>query len=128
MRKHQRDLGANPFSSIARGSPPWRTLAERQELTLGEEEQKVIFRGLQAADQAGYRKVSLPTIRMGVMLGMVERSAEEAARETAAGMQMFLDSSPKNVRELFFVVYNDATTKRALQSLIADMLPAPDGQ
>ncbi|MBI2062436.1 MAG: hypothetical protein HYT64_01985 [Candidatus Yanofskybacteria bacterium] len=42
---------------------------------------QVIYDGLRAASDAGFKSVSLPPVRMGVMLGVVEKSVNEAVAE-----------------------------------------------
>ena len=84
---------------------------------------EVIFRGLKAADEAGFRVVSLPAIRMGVMLGVVEKSVQEAGNETISGIRQFLASNPQHIEELHFVVYNDQDTQRVLDSGVRGLLP-----
>ncbi|MCX6778918.1 MAG: macro domain-containing protein, partial [Candidatus Magasanikbacteria bacterium] len=44
---------------------------------------EIIYAGLTAADGAGFKTVTIPTIRMGVMLGAVEHTVEEAVEEMA---------------------------------------------
>jgi len=69
---------------------------------------KVVFAGLNAAADAKFKSVSLPTIRMGVMLGIVEKSKLEAVNELVEGIKLFLKAKPKSsVKSLTFVVYND---------------------
>jgi O-acetyl-ADP-ribose deacetylase (regulator of RNase III) len=76
---------------------------------------RIIYNGLSAASDARFAKVSLPTIRMGVMLGAVEKSADEAVRRMAAGVREFLMDNPKtSIRNITFVVYNDSHTQSLL--------------
>lgn len=75
----------------------------------------IIYNGLKAAAEAGFRTVSLPTIRMGVMLGQVERSAGEAVEEMAVGVTRFFKENPgSDLQSITFVVYNDPGTQRLL--------------
>ena len=46
---------------------------------------EIIYNGFKAASDSGFKSVSLPTIRMGVMLGVVEKSVNEAVNEMAKG-------------------------------------------
>ena len=80
---------------------------------------EIIHNGLKAASDAGFRSVSLPTIRMGVMLEVVEKSVGEAVKEMAKGVKKFLaaDSSTK-LESITFVVYNDKKTQSLLQSVL----------
>lgn len=80
---------------------------------------EVVFAGLEAADKAGFATVTLPTIRMGVMLGVVEKSAEEAVVGMGVAVRNFLKRNPTSVKNITFVVYND----RKVQSLLQNNLP-----
>ena len=80
---------------------------------------EVVFAGLEAADKAGFVSVTLPTIRMGVMLGVVEKSAEEAVVGMGVAVRNFLKRNPVSVKSITFVVYNDPR----VQSLLRDNLP-----
>ena len=77
---------------------------------------EIVRNGLQAAAEAGYATVAIPTIRMGVMLGAVKKSAEEATGEMARGVSEFLADNPSSsIKQITFVVYNDAATQAQLE-------------
>lgn len=78
----------------------------------------VILAGLRAAEEAGFKSVTVPTIRMGVMLGAVEKTTQEAVNEMAEGVQTFLTESPTSVQHITFVVYNDRQTEALLRDTI----------
>lgn len=66
---------------------------------------KVIYAGLEAADKANFRTVTVPGIRLGVMLGVVEKSLEEAYGEMNAGVLEYLETHPDtNLRNIKFVL------------------------
>ena len=80
---------------------------------------EIVYNGLKAASDAGFAKVSLPTIRMGVMLGAVEKSLDEAVIEMATGVRKFLaDNSKTPVQSITLVVYNDQRTQSLLNSAL----------
>lgn len=80
---------------------------------------EIVYNGLKAASDAGFVKVSLPTIRMGVMLGVVERSLDEAVSEMASGVRSFITQHPKTtLQDITFVVYNDQRTQSLLDSAL----------
>ena len=80
---------------------------------------EIIFNGLVAAADANFASVSLPTIRMGVMLGVVEKSKEEAVGEMVKGINRFLKAKPdSSIKELTFVVYNDPEILGIAQRLL----------
>jgi len=68
---------------------------------------EIIYLGLRAADQANLKTVTIPTIRLGVMLGVVEKTKEEAISEMVGGVRRFLSENPQSVEKIIFVVYND---------------------
>lgn len=77
---------------------------------------QIIYIGLAAAAKAYFTSVSLPTIRMGVMLGAVEKSIEEATGEMAKGVKQFIADNPNSsIEQITFVVYKDATTQAQLE-------------
>lgn len=77
---------------------------------------EVVYDGLRAASDAGFKTVSLPTIRMGVMLGVVEKSAEQAAVGMGVGVRQFLKKNPDTPLEsITFIVYNDQKTQSLLE-------------
>lgn len=82
--------------------------------------QKIIYNGLKAASDTGFKSVSLPTIRMGVMLGVVEKSVNEAVSEMTKGVRKFLGENPDTtLKSITFVVYNDPKTQSLLQKALA---------
>lgn len=78
----------------------------------------VVSAGLSAADAAGMRTVTLPTIRMGVMLGAVEKTAQQAVTEIVAAVQEFVHGSPKCISHIKIVVYMDAQTERLFRDTL----------
>lgn len=68
---------------------------------------EIIFSGLECAEKNEQEKVTLPTIRMGVMLGVVEKSEDEAIDEMVKGVEMFKKPTPLFVKEIEFVVYGN---------------------
>ena len=77
---------------------------------------QIIYNGLVAAAEAGFASVTLPTIRMGVMLGVIEKSMQEATREMAKGVKKFLAEYPESSLSVAtFVVYRDEPTRAQLE-------------
>lgn len=80
---------------------------------------EIVYAGLEAASDAGFNTVSLPTIRMGVMLGVVERSVGQAVVEMSRGVSQFLKQHPDtSLTSITFVVYNDPATEQLLRSAL----------
>lgn len=80
---------------------------------------EIVYAGLKAAADAGFKSVSLPTIRMGVMLGAVEKSVDEAVQEMADGISKFRAESPEGLESITFVVFGDASTQTMLTERLA---------
>lgn len=77
---------------------------------------EVVENGLGAASLAGFASVTLPTIRMGVMLGAVEKSTAEAIDQMVSGVKRFLRENPDtSIQSLSFVVYRDPETAALLR-------------
>jgi len=76
----------------------------------------VMYKGLEAASNEGYQNIVLPTIRMGVMLGIVEKTPQEAIQRMSNGVNEFMNKYGSNtkIRNLGFVVYNDEKTSEML--------------
>lgn len=74
----------------------------------------VIIAALTAASDAGYKTISLPAIRTGVMLGTVEKDAGEAARQTIIGFKAFAADHKGSLTEATLVVYNQPIIFNAL--------------
>ena len=79
----------------------------------------IIFLGLKAARDAGFKAVTLPTIRMGVMLGVVEKNRLDTVSAMVNGVRRFLESG--GGLDITFVVYSDKETE-ALLSVAASQL------
>ncbi|MDP1688581.1 MAG: macro domain-containing protein [bacterium] len=76
---------------------------------------EVVYAGLKAASDAGFKSVTVPTIRMGVMRGAVEKSLDEAAVGMGVGVRSFIKKNPgTSIQTITFVVYND----KKIQSLL----------
>lgn len=78
---------------------------------------EIIYNGLAGASVAGYRNIVLPTIRVGVMLGAVEKTVGEATRQMAEGVRRFMIDEPNtSIEDITFVVFRDTAVARALRS------------
>lgn len=66
---------------------------------------QVVRAGLQAADSAGMHTVTIPGIRLGVMIGVLEKSMAEVYEETEAGITgYFRHHSSTNLRHVKYVL------------------------
>ncbi|HNB23848.1 MAG TPA: hypothetical protein PKZ32_15640 [Candidatus Melainabacteria bacterium] len=79
----------------------------------------VVFNGLQAAEKAGYQSVSLPALRTGVMAGKVEKTVQQTVDEMAAGVKSFMETGPKSLKDIKFVVYNNDEILSKLTAALA---------
>jgi hypothetical protein len=65
----------------------------------------VVFAGLEAADEVGFKTVTIPGLRLGMMAGVVEKSIHEVFLELDTGTVRYLRSHPKtNLRSIKFVL------------------------
>jgi len=77
---------------------------------------EIIYNGLKAASEAHYASVTIPTIRMGVMLGVVEKNVNEALSQMAMAIKRFTNDHPQtSISTATFVVYNDENLRAALE-------------
>lgn len=72
----------------------------------------VIARGLEEADAAGFKKVTIPAIRTGVMLGAVEKSLEQVVDEYMKGIKRYVGrkrakGQVPGIQAIAFVTYNN---------------------
>jgi O-acetyl-ADP-ribose deacetylase (regulator of RNase III) len=81
---------------------------------------KVIAAALDAASLAGYREVTIPAIRTGVMLGTVEKTAGQAVGELFRGIDDHFTRNPdSNILKFTFVIYG----QNAVMQEIAGKMP-----
>jgi O-acetyl-ADP-ribose deacetylase (regulator of RNase III) len=80
----------------------------------------VVSAGLKAADEAGFKSVSLPAMRTGVMMGVVEKTAQATVDEMAAGVRAFAEAGPKSIKNIKFGVYNNPDIEERLFKALAD--------
>jgi O-acetyl-ADP-ribose deacetylase (regulator of RNase III) len=81
----------------------------------------VVKAGLDAASTAGLKTVTLPTIRMGVMLGAVEKSRTEALQEMVEGIRLHQEAG-STIETITFVIYNDQETLDELKGMLAGIV------
>ena len=83
----------------------------------------IIYAGLRAASNSGFKTVTLPAIRMGVMLGVVEHSKQEAVDEMIAGIKKFQQERSDGLKRITLVVYGDTETEKLLSdAAIAELM------
>lgn len=80
----------------------------------------IVAAGLRTADERGYESVTLPTIRMGVMRGAVEKTIDKTVNEMVKGIRSVLDETT-NLSSITIVVYNDAKTQKLLEQAVAQL-------
>ena len=76
---------------------------------------EIIFNGLQKAENMEQETVLLPTLRMGVMLGVIEKSEDEALDEMKKGIDLFKKTNPFHVKEVIFSVYDNPELQLKLE-------------
>jgi O-acetyl-ADP-ribose deacetylase (regulator of RNase III) len=78
--------------------------------------QEIVYAGLEAAHNQDYKSVALPTIRMGVMMGVVEKTYEQTVMRMVSGVKKFQTDHPKTLlEEIAIVVYNDPVATKYLK-------------
>ncbi len=80
----------------------------------------VVTSGLKASADAGFRTVTLPTMRLGSALGLVESSTEEVVEEITAGVRNF-QSSDRSLESIAFVVHGNMELVRLLEDAFAQL-------
>lgn len=79
-----------------------------------------MYNGLVAASNAGLKSVSLPTIIMDMVFGVVEKIVDEVVSEMTRGVRKFLgENSDTMLKSITFVVYNDPKAQLLLQKALA---------
>jgi O-acetyl-ADP-ribose deacetylase (regulator of RNase III) len=77
---------------------------------------EIVKTGLQAADKAGMKTVSLPAMRMGVAAGAFEKTPEETLSQLAKGVRDFYaEGSPQNLDKIVISAYKDPTSAEFLR-------------
>lgn len=81
---------------------------------------QVVYTGLEAASNEGYQNILVPTIRMGVMNGVVEKTEVEAIGKMAKGVNEFLSKYAKQTKleDITFVVYNNPVLAKKLDKAL----------
>ncbi len=79
----------------------------------------VVISGLNAANKAGLRAVTLPVMHMGVRAGdIVEKSGIEVVAAMDAAIKKFQESNPQIVKEITLVVNNDESLVRLARAIL----------
>src|SRR3989338_9703456 len=79
---------------------------------------EVVYTGLEAASE--YKSVTIPTIRLGVMQGIIEKTPQEAIARMADGVNDFLDKYAEitKLENIKFVVYNNPILAETMSSVL----------
>lgn len=72
---------------------------------------KIIYEGLFATIKEDYQTIAIPSIRMGVMAGVVEKTPEKTINGIKLGLDKFLKEygDRTSLDEITFIVYNNPT-------------------
>lgn len=103
---------------VAKGGPRNRSKFENVIFVVDDLRQPlraIIFAGLAAAANEGYKTVALPAIRLGVMRGVVEKTPGEAIDEIDAGVRQFFAQHGQQAMNITFVIYEDRDVEMALR-------------
>lgn len=82
---------------------------------------EIVGAGLLAAEKHKFTRVSLPTLRTGVMAGAYEPTVQAALDETVAAVEGFKASGPWYLQELTVVVYRDPQIQDYLEKAFASV-------
>ena len=87
----------------------------------------VIARGLEEADAAGFKNVTIPAIRTGVMLGAVEKSLEQVVDEYMKGIRRYVGrkrvkGQVPGIQAIAFVTYNNPELEEILHRILFQRL------
>ena len=79
---------------------------------------KIVYNGLEASHEEGHSKILIPSIRMGVMAGVVEKTPTEAVNKLGSGIAAFMKEygSKTQLKNITFVIYGDTKTLGQLSS------------
>ncbi len=80
---------------------------------------QIVLEGLKEAEKRQTGHVTIPTIRMGVMLGVVEKTEDEALEQIAMAIRVFEKSNPTFVKQISFVVYQNQALEKGLAKKIS---------
>lgn len=124
MQFHQQAADAMPLhhlnTVVARKRKPHRGMFQDVVFVVDDLQtplHDVIYRALEAANDAGYKSVSLPAIRTGVMLGKVEKDAKSAVVELLKGILEFYNDFPNsNLESLTFVLFTGGEVYNQLEN------------
>ena len=83
---------------------------------------KIIYVGLETANQQNYHRVLLPPMRMKP-IGVVEQTAEETILKMKEGVYSFMNkySNATKLENITFVIYEDCETAEKLSSLLKEL-------
>lgn len=83
---------------------------------------EVVLSGLLTAASIGFTSVTLPTIRMGLMIGKVEKSVEDAINQMCFAVEKFVRENPDTtLTSITFVVYDDPAVADLLRSELSNI-------
>jgi len=79
---------------------------------------EVVYKGLEAASNAGYESLAMPAVRMGVMLGAVEKTPEATVESLGMGIIDFMATygAGTKLKNLTFVIYNDPDSVKLIEN------------
>lgn len=84
---------------------------------------EIIYNALVGASDAGYRTVTLPAIRMGVMAGAYEKTIAETVEQAVIGVRKFItETADAPITDITFVIYDDPDLTHTLSRGFAGYL------
>ena len=82
---------------------------------------EIVYAGLEAAHNSGYESIAMPTIRMGLMAGVVESTPQEAVQRIGAGVETFMATyaTGTSLRKLSIVTFRDPSSNELLKRVLS---------
>lgn len=80
--------------------------------------ERLVFIALMSARENHCQSVVLPTLRTGIMAGVVEKTLEDTIKALVNGIRTFEEAHPNTPMTITFVAYNDERIVKLLQEAV----------
>ena len=72
----------------------------------------LVFNALEAAEKAGYKRIAMPSMRNGVMAGIVEKNIQEVSEAMKQGVLSFKEKYPNSALVVDIVIFYDPEAEK----------------
>ena len=76
----------------------------------------LVFNTLEAAQKAGYKRIAMPSMRTGIMLGIVEETTLDTILAIKQGFFTFKEKYPNSALIVDVIVYDNTDLERLLKN------------